>query len=172
MLESRRAVIGRGLDVCQYRQHSGLQILELRAEQGHAGRVAGEGVVHAVERLDGVEECGLCGVSTCCEGCEHLVCVQSEALEGFPARVAAILCPDVELLDSVADLVDGEQAGVSALHEGADELVSAEAEGCELRAILVQGVQQVAVFVCAVLRAHGDQAVGFLGVEAEVFHQG
>lgn len=38
--------------------------------------------------------------------------------------------------------------------------------------IEVQGVQQVAVFVCAVLRAHGDQAVGFLGVDAEVFHQG
>ena len=172
LLESCRAVVGCGLDTRQHRQHAGLQILELCAEQGHAGRVAGEGVVHAVEGFDGVEERGLCGVSTCGEGREHFVGVEAEALEGFPARVAAVLRSDVELLDGVADLVDGEQAGVSALHEGADELVGAEAESRKLRAVLVQGVQQVAVFVCAVLRAHGDQAVGFLGVDAEVFHQG
>ena len=75
-------------------------------------------------------------------------------------------------LDGVTDLVDGEQAGVSTFHEGADELIGAETEGRKLRAILVQGVQQVAVFVSAVLCAHSDQAIGFLGVDVEVFHQG
>ena len=39
-------------------------------------------------------------------------------------------------------------------------------------AVLVEGVEQVAVFVCAVLGAGCDQAVGFLRGEPEVFHQG
>ena len=63
---------------------------------------------------------------------------------------------DVELLDGVGHFVDAEQAGVSAFHEGAHELVGAQAEGRKLRRVFVQGVEQVAVFVCAVLCAGGD----------------
>ena len=156
MLECGGAVIGCGLDVPEHGQDARLQILELRAKQCDADLVALERILELVQRLDGVEKCSLRGLAAGCEGREHFVGVEAEALEGFGAAVAAVFRSDVELLDGVGHFVDAEQAGVSTFHERAHELIGAQAEGRKLRRVFVQGVEQVAVFVCAVLCAGGD----------------
>ena len=152
-------------------QHIGFQIFIHRSEETDGSSVLRHRVFHALQSRQHLEE-GFSGrVTACGELTHHLLGIQSEGSEGINSGLATVLGSDVELLDSVTDLVDGENTGFCTVHQTGEEFIRRQAQGGILCRVFIQGIKQVAVLVGTVLSADCNDVVGFLGRQTEVFHQ-
>ena len=148
------------------------QVLKLRAEQRHGQLVAFQRVFHGLQRVHHLQEGGARLRPAFGQFCAHIGCAQAQRLEGFLGRVAAVDRADRKFLDRVAHFVDLENAVLRACDERLHHVVGGQAHFGILRRVLAQYVQQIAVAVRAVLRAHGDQVISLLRRNAEFVHQG
>ena len=131
--------------------------------------IALQRVFHGLQRVHHLQEGGARLRPAFGQFCAHIGRPQAQRLEGLLRGVAAVDRADRKFLDRVAHLVDLEDAVLRPRNERLHHVVGGQTHFGVLRRVLAQYVQQVAVAVCAVLRAHGDQVVGFLRRNAELF---
>ena len=156
----------------EYRQDIGFQILIHGAEQSDSSLVLGHGIVHAFQRVHHFKEGVSGGVSTGSKAGHHFLRVHAQGGKCFYGAVAAVLSADIEFLDRVAHLINGKHAGFRAVYQAGEEFICGKPQRGILRGVFIQRIQQIPVLVGAVLCAHRDDVIGFLGADAEVFHQG
>ena len=99
-------VYGRTFYVRETIERFCFKVLKLRAEEGDAGSVSPDGIVNFFEALDDFSKGQLRTVAALSEHLSGFRPVQAKHLESLHGRLRAVLGPDVEFLDGVANLVD------------------------------------------------------------------
>ena len=98
--------------------------------------------------------------------------IQAERCKSLHAGLRAILCPDIELFDRVANLVDAKGPVFCTFHQMCSKLLGRKAKCLVLHSVLIEGIEQIPVLVRAVLGCISNQIERFLPVNAKVLHQG
>ena len=148
------------------------QVLPHGAKQLDAHSIALDLIVQVEQAVDDVKEGFVRAFAARSEPVHHLVGVQPESLVCRDGGVAAVDGADGELLHSVADLVQIPGRAVCAGLIDLEHLVGREAEFGELDRVFVDGIDQFARKVKAVLCTGGDQVKGIFDRDIEVLADG
>ena len=126
---------------------------------------------NAVQSLHRLEKCFLCRIAAGGKPLCHVICIHADHGKALCRGIAAVLAADIELLDRIAHLVDGECSGFCTGDQTLGELLCGKSQRRILRGVLIEGVQQIAVLVCTVLCTDSDKVICFFCGNAEVVHQ-
>ena len=133
--------------------------------------VFGDRVCNAVQRLDSLKKCFLCCVAASRKPLCHVICIHANHGKALCCGLAAVLAADIEFLDRIAHLVDGERSGFCTGDQALGELLCGKSQCRILCGILIEGVQQIAVLIGTVLCSCGNEIVCFFGTDPEVVHE-